>query len=296
MEENNCNYLDSQGIRKSCKIFSLSNTNNLNDYDFANIREYDTVYIKTDFINIFSQRISELKYKFILVSGSSDYTIPIDVFKNINEFLNILNCENLVHWYAENCIYKHDKITNLPIGIDYHTLNKFKIYWGQIKQPKEQENELDCIKNTSKHFSERVLKIYSNCHFLTKTKYGNDRIDALNNIPKELLHLEPNKVDRKTTWSNQINYMFVLSPHGNGLDCHRTWEALVLGCIPIVKTSGIDSLYDELPVLIVKNWGDINEKLLKDTIDNFKNKTFNYDKLTLKYWIDKFQNNKILNN
>ena len=85
-------------------------------------------------------------------------------------------------------------------------------------------------------------------------------------------------------------YSFVLSPHGNGLDCHRTWEALVLGCIPVVKTSSLDKLYDDLPVLIVNNWYDIDEELLKNTIENFKDKKFNYDKLKLDYWINKIKN------
>ena len=29
-------------------------------------------------------------------------------------------------------------------------------------------------------------------------------------------------------------HRFVLSPPGHGLDCHRTWEAILLGAIPIV--------------------------------------------------------------
>ena len=42
---------------------------------------------------------------------------------------------------------------------------------------------------------------------------------------------------RLITWNKQKDFAFVLCPHGGGLDCHRNWEALCLGCIPIVKTS-----------------------------------------------------------
>jgi hypothetical protein len=270
---------------------SLINSENVNHYNFSILKNNDTLYIKTDAIDDFSRRISEIKCKFILVSGSSDYTIPTHRLTDMNDFLNILDNKNLIHWYAENCIYSHPKITNLPIGIDYHTLSKYEIYWGPMNTPKDQENELLLIKNNCKYFSERIVKIYSNCHFFTNSRYGYDRTDALNNISPNLLHLEPTQVDRKTTWLNQLTYAFVLSPHGNGLDCHRTWEALVLGCIPIVKTSGIDGLYTDLPVLIVNQWSDVNEKLLSNTIENFKNKTFNYEKLTLKYWINHMKNN-----
>ena len=50
--------------------------------------------------------------------------------------------------------------------------------------------------------------------------------------------------------SAKKKYKFILSPPGAGFDCHRTWEALYLGAIPIVKTSSLDPLYKDLPVVI----------------------------------------------
>ena len=44
-------------------------------------------------------------------------------------------------------------------------------------------------------------------------------------------------------------------------------------------------MYEGLPVLIVNEWSDITRQLLNDTVEHFKNITFNYDKLTLKYWV-----------
>ena len=74
------------------------------------------------------------------------------------------------------------------------------------------------------------------------------------------------------TWNKQKDYSFVICPHGGGLDCHRNWEALCLGCIPIVKTSPIDKLYSDLPVLIIKDWHIITQELLNDTLSVFKAK------------------------
>ena len=74
------------------------------------------------------------------------------------------------------------------------------------------------------------------------------------------------------------------------MDCHRTWEALCLGCIPIVKAPNFSKLFENLPVLIVNDWNDVTKELLDKTIKNFKTKTFNYDKLELKYWVNKFKN------
>ena len=59
----------------------------------------------------------------------------------------------------------------------------------------------------------------------------------------------------------------------------------MLGCIPIVKKSGLDPLYDGLPVLIVNEWSDVSVDLLTKTVDAFENQEFNLNKLTLQYWI-----------
>jgi hypothetical protein len=49
--------------------------------------------------------------------------------------------------------------------------------------------------------------------------------------------------------------VFVLSPQGNGLDCHRTWEALYLGAIPVVTAGTLDqNLIQGLPILEVTDW------------------------------------------
>lgn len=293
--ENNCYYIGSMGFRKSCDMFSLINSDNVNGYNFDDLKNNDVLYIKTDALYNFFKNINKINSRFILLCGCSDYTIPTDKFYNIDEFINFISNEKIIHMFAQNCTYKHPKITNLPIGLDYHTLNGNEPhYWGNNCNPIIQENELIDIKNRSKPFYERICKCYSTIHFSYKGyKYEYDRVDILNNVPRDIIHFEPNQIQRSKTWENQINYAFVLSPHGNGLDCHRTWEALVLGCIPIVKKSDIDALYEDLPVLIVSNWSNLNQDLLNATIEQFKNKTFNYNKLSLKYWIDKFYEKKI---
>ena len=52
-------------------------------------------------------------------------------------------------------------------------------------------------------------------------------------------------------WSQHYaKYQYVLSPPGHGLDCHRTWEAMLLGAIPIVvDRSYRRSGYHLIPVL-----------------------------------------------
>jgi hypothetical protein len=42
-------------------------------------------------------------------------------------------------------------------------------------------------------------------------------------------------------------HRFVLSPRGNGLDAHRTWEALLVGSIPSMRRTHLQNLHLHLP-------------------------------------------------
>ena len=53
--------------------------------------------------------------------------------------------------------------------------------------------------------------------------------------------IETEELNRSELWRRHGNYAFVISPPGHGLDCHRTWEALALGCIPITLASAYTS-------------------------------------------------------
>ena len=250
--------------------------------------------------------------RFILVSGDSDDTCPDDLFENENDFKDFIENDKIVHWYAQNCIHNnttHKKLSQIPIGLAYHHLHNEEIEEEakQIVSPMKQEAILDSIiynhqsKKMKLPFWKRQVKCYINFNFeknYMRSRFGYDRYEALTKIPKLLQFSEKGEVNRTTSWNNQSNYAFVVSPFGNGFDCHRTWEALILGCIPIVKSSGIDNLYDDLPVLIIQDWSDITEKLLMNAIAEFKKKhdkgVFNYDKLTLGYWMDKINSHRVI--
>ena len=58
---------------------------------------------------------------------------------------------------------------------------------------------------------------------------------------------------------------FVLSPPGNGADCHRTWEAIYLGAIPIVLRKFWPFIGLDLPVIVLDSWEE-----LEGRIENFQ--------------------------
>ena len=295
MEENNNIYVSSRGLLKSCDYFS--NTPRSSIRQLINYPQLETIKnIKNPSIYICSSAIPHfvnvmlpiIDYSFILVSGDCDETIPNEILNN-NDFINLINDKRILHWFCQNMTFDHDKITRIPIGLDYHTLRQRPL-WGPISSCQDQEKMLIMIKEKSVPFYNREIKCYANFQFSMDTKLGYDRKDAYRKLNKDIIYYEENKVSRLITWNKQKDFAFVICPHGGGLDCHRNWEALCLGCIPIVKTSKIDKLYENLPVLIVNEWNIIDNNLLNNTINDYKkkfeNNEFNMEKTKLSYWIN----------
>jgi hypothetical protein len=293
MEENNI-FVSSRGILKSCDYYSLTPYSSIkqlfNYLPLENIKtiKNPTIYVcSSAILHFINTMLPLIDFSFILVSGDCDETIPQEILTS-DDFNKLLNDQRLIHWFCQNMTIDHHKITRMPIGLDYHTLTSIPL-WGPISSCEHQEKMLLMIKNKSVPFWNRNIKCYANFHFTMNTKLGYDRKDAFKKINKDLVYYEENKVTRLITWNKQKDYAFVICPHGGGLDCHRNWEALCLGCIPIVKTSSLDNLYKDLPVLIVKDWEIITNELLNETISIFKTKfdtnEFKIEKLTLSYWL-----------
>jgi hypothetical protein len=206
-------------------------------------------------------------------------------------FYQLINSPNLMKWFSQNnIIANHPKIIQLPIGLDYHTIhNNPYCDWklpGEATSPDEQENILLGIKSSMKPFYERHKKIFMN--FSIQNDKFQQRKKAFEEIPSELLDIQMEFRPRTLIWDKISESAFVLSPFGMGMDCHRTWEALILGAIPILCDCPFTQMFDDLPVLIVKKWSDINTELLEKTIIDFQKRTFNYHTLHLKYWTEMF--------
>ena len=96
--------------------------------------------------------------------------------------------------------------------------------------------------------------------------------------------------DMPNVYERHRKYFFWLSPRGRGLDCHRTWEALYLDIIPIVWNTTLNTLYEDLPILIINDHKELNEALLRDRLYEIskkklsKGKSYHYEKLRNAYW------------
>lgn len=295
----NAQLVNSRSILFACDIHpdnpqsSIANTEYLDNLPaklgrFININPSirPSIFVPSDGLVYFAEIIlPQIKEDFILVSGDSD--LPINTSSLGSALATLLKDQKVLEWHAQNRDFDHPKLHSLPIGINLHNLWSNPLQWGGgFILPTLQELQLKNIAENAPSFLNREQKIFCNWHFSIDRA---DRKDCLEKIDKTICFFQSEPSQMVETWELQSQFQFVLSPHGAGLDCHRTWEALLLGCIPIVKTAKINDLFEGLPVIAVDDWREINHLFLQNRSQEMAGKTFNLEKLSMRYWKSKIK-------
>jgi hypothetical protein len=226
---------------------------------FSQVREGDLVWMRLIALPQFlDEALPQIKARFALVTGDEDWAIP----SGFTRSAELLADPRVAVWFTQNFdgTGPSGKLQPLPIGLDFHTISNTRKWGHWPATPAAQEAELEALRREAPPNAQRLLLAHADFHF-NKHKHqvwGDDRQavqEALQNNPE--VRFQTEKVPRIQLWREKTRYAFVVSPHGNGLDCHRTWESLVLGNIVIVKRSSLDPLYEGLPVVIVDDWREI---------------------------------------
>ncbi|HEV7703845.1 MAG TPA: hypothetical protein VGO46_06105 [Gemmatimonadaceae bacterium] len=257
--------------------------------DFADVRDGDLVWVRAKSLPHFLEHVlPHMHARFALITGDEDWSIPAD-FVGARA---ILANDNVICWFAQNAdtTKASDKLFPLPIGLDFHTIANRRKWKHWQATPQQQEAELERIRARMPANGDRLMRAHADFH-LNKGVHPEFR-----NSVQSILRTNPNvdfqtrRVSRSALWRTKTRYAFVISPHGHGLDCHRTWESLALGNIPIVKRSPLDTLYDGLPVVIVNEWEEITAAALRAWHVEHRasfTRAEVQERLTNRYWIER---------
>ena len=266
---------------------------NVNNYNVGTILEPKYVCI-TGYTNIINKFFDEIIQYFnkgiVLIIIESDV---VNITKKQLEHINILHC------FTWNKPFQHEKMSSIPIGLNYN--RQYNIIDNWLKQNNHLllPSRLLCLNYSLNTDSSR--QILSN-----KAKQNwHNFCSLLSYVPSLTSYILPSNIEGKIQihvtnpecYNQWRDFKFILSPRGAGIDCHRTWEVLAIGRIPIVLSSSIDELYKDLPVVIVNSWDEINEEFLQEQyqlyIQNIQKDKYNMDKLSLEYWTNQIES-KIL--
>lgn len=237
-------------------------------------------------LNIFVNNLDKLKKKCILITSDGDRVVPSSYSKELCE--KILNNSNIEKWYTQNYDKSiiHPKLTHYPIGFDLHTKR-----WLINNSISEKINFMVDCRNKSPVNKRITDKIFCDFHYSFTHPVRNKIYDVIkSNEMFELTETRKSFIDITMDYNK---YNFVMSPRGNGIDCHRTWELFLAGVIVVTITSSLDDMYinNNLPVVIIQDIEEL-KNITKDTLSKWYNTNIDktdinniFPKLMYNYWI-----------
>ncbi len=235
----------------------------INKFDFTNFDNGNLVHINSDLINDLIpernddntfEKLSQFKNPFTLVVHNNDSNFSDRELK----YFEIFNCKKI---YSKNIITYDNRVIPLPIGIanscwDWGNLD----IWDKVLQE-------DIDKDNFIYFN---FEIDGGCRDVK-------RPDCYESISKQNIPWQSNR-DVYTYVRNLKSYKFNISPQGNGVDCHRTWEALYLKTIPIVDRNVTTEHFSKwFPMVLVDDWKEFDIESIRNTYHDYSWE--NYDLL-----------------
>lgn len=232
--------------------------------------------------------VPNMAYEHIVHDGSlflnnvHDYQQAYAEIKNI--FSNILNHYDTVEskivtlqkWqqmikprneWLYNCsehVYLNDEWVSFPIGMGWTIINQ-SLSLKELQYGVHDKLVL-CAIRTSTDQQRRSTGLNRNVI-----------VETLRNHHIENIEMEPSTYFRELP-----RYKFVISPEGNGIDCHRHYEALMAGCIPIIEDrDNIREKYKGCPILYTKDYSEITESYLNEKYNEMIQAVYDFSRLLM---------------
>jgi hypothetical protein len=237
-------------------------------FNYEQLEEGDKVFVNLDYLHRFVEILYKYKpeKKFILLTHNADNPFTDAHFNMVNDYV--------LRIYAINNICDNINVITIPLAFQDYPKDHFKlIISNAIKRDSINKNNLLYMNfsiHTNVNKRQVCYDVFNNYNWVTKRE----------NITKEEF------------MNDILESKYVLSPEGTGIDCHRIYESIICGTIPIVHKTGtvMDKFYEKLPVLLVDDWKIITKEYLEENYKTNKNKLYSWLKdnkgwTSANYWV-----------
>jgi hypothetical protein len=253
--------LSGENIQNFC-AFTLMSTGVFSekDLEILNSREPLNLFLKSDLLQDFlwairNHELQTLKHSLFLHNSDVVHTSDL-LLSALNSFKRI---------YVTNWLGHETNIHAIPIGLENQSYLRNGVQNDYVKL--QQKGLLP--------LSKRPISLLTSFNISTNLIERTRALDAVKDVQGGL-NL-PNGVPPKNYRRLLANTKYVLSPPGNGPDCHRTWEAIYLGAIPIVKRKYIPSFEFNPPMIIVDDWTEVDQVVRKGILPEVINEGWEAD-------------------
>ena len=232
-------YLSGDGYRSLCNSFFEEGTR---AFDSESIGEGDLVFCDAWRLREFLQAPARKVLKpFSIISHNGD--------PNVDASIAALIPPNIVRVFTQNGLALDERVVGLPIGLE----NK-RLHYNGITR------DFDRLRRRKLEKRPRILSAFT---------VGNNREvrqEAADTLARSRQNDFLARTDSRSYRRIASEYMFIASPPGNGVDCHRTWEAMYLRSVPIVLRTVLTESFKRLglPLLIVDSYSEAARLKEKD--------------------------------
>jgi len=187
-------------------------------------------------LSLLIEKLPFLTHPFVLVSHNSDEQIT-------DNYSCIANHPLLIAWYAQNVLFEHPKLHWIPIGIANSMWEHGALSVVERPLPATKSKDIYFYFNVNTNRVERDA-----CYHAIHQKglsFGSPL--PFQAYIKEL-----------------ADHKYAICPPGNGVDCHRFWECIYLGVIPILKRSYFtEQVAKQFQCILLEHWADLSVEALR---------------------------------
>jgi hypothetical protein len=272
--------------RPSVPVANISADSRIEPPALELIRAASIIFVYRDFLDLFFMQIApKLERRFVLITNGS---VP-EFGERFRQALDRTTL--LVHVFAINATMTHPKLTTIPLGLANshwpHGNTAALVRTAALELPKRDGLYVNFDIGTNPWVRAPIFDALAENDFATIVRRPEPSRMGLRGLLRLIKGRPPiikmeEPLGFEAYLKDMAQWEYCVSPPGNGLDCHRTWEALYLGVTPVLSKAPVGVL-EGLPHIIVDDWSRVSSSSLRTQREAMRG-PFQFERLNLSYW------------
>jgi hypothetical protein len=190
--------------------------------------------------------------------------------------------ENITALYAHSVGRLYPNVHMVPIGRDFKHTRVFK----EVDRFDKMNKSILCYYNVT--LPPKVFHWYG---FVRTQIY--EMVSKKEFVTCKKCDVHPrtySEEDIRSYYHDLAKSKFSICPRGAGIDTYRLWDSIHMGCIPIVEKYEGYQQFENLPILFIDHWSEIetfSAEFLESIWNKMSAQDYHYDLLRFSYWKEK---------
>jgi hypothetical protein len=174
--------------------------------------------------------------------------------------------KSIKRWYGINIEFNDPLFVPVPVGCGTEGGHSTYLEWvaKETQEERYKDKLVYCRVNATGYNEERRILIRQN------------ESNPIFNIVKH-------QVGAEEMYRSMKKHIFSACPAGEGKDCLRTYETIIMGGIPIWSDCPELRHFEDLPVVYTKDW-NLTRQWCETSLDELKNRKTSTDRMRMSYW------------